>query len=289
LGNNYLDSTILPVENGNVGFSLEHLGRSLLLSRYGPESIFAMMTCYFDESGGVDLGWIFACGYAASVRQWERFEIDWKILLAKYDVPYFHMTECAHFEKHFAKWKNNQSARSCFLRDAAEIVRQNVRHSFVALVSYEIFAAADLYYKLSEIFKSPYSLAGRACVEAAHEELKTGMECVFADGCPDKEGLIRSMMAYPPYREIPSFKSPYDSKSSDQWPEGRKGVVPLQAADFLAYESRKLLFDRKKLKSEAAQFRKSMLAISKNVSLSLNLITPEVIDRICLDGGIERR
>jgi hypothetical protein len=115
------------------------------------------------------------------------------------------------------------------------------------------------------------------------------MEYIFEDGCPDKAGLIRSMTAFSPCRESPSFKPSRDVKPSDQWPNGRMGIIPLQAADFLAYESRKLLVDREKLKRGGTRFRKSLLALSKNVPLSLSLITPDVIDRVCLDGGIERR
>jgi hypothetical protein len=65
---------------------LEHLGRSLLGSRFSPETLFTMVTCYFDESGGDDVGWTFVCGWAATVAQWDRFEIDWKLFLAKNKV-----------------------------------------------------------------------------------------------------------------------------------------------------------------------------------------------------------
>ena len=199
------------------------------------------------------------------------------------------MKECAHFKGPFGKWKHNKSTRAFFLRDASQIISGCVRHSFVSLVSHEIFKEANKTYKFCEVFKTPYSLAGRACIDAAHEEISSEMECIFDDGCPDKEGLIRSMTAYRPYRASPSFKPSRDSKPSDRWPEGRTGIIPLQAADFLAYESRKLLVDREKLKYGQSKFRKSILALFKKTSLSLTLITPDVIDRLCLDWGIERR
>jgi hypothetical protein len=248
-----------------------------------------MMTCYFDESGGADLGWTYVCGYVASVDQWERFEIDWKIFLAKYDIPYFHMKECAHFKGPFSKWKNNESSRNCFLRDASLIIRAYVRHSFVSLVSHDIFAEANMIYKFCEVFKTPYSLAGRACIEAAHEEIGSEIKYVFEDGCPDKGGLIHSMTACLPCRRLPSFEPSRNFISTNQWPNGRIGVIPLQAADFLAYESRKLLIDREKLKIDPSKFRKSLLALSRNVPLTLCLITPDVIDRICVESHIERR
>jgi hypothetical protein len=247
-----------------------------------------MMTCYFDESGGDDIKWTYVCGYAASITQWERFEIDWKIFLAKYDVPYFHMKEFSHSKGPFEKWKTDEAIRSCFMREAAEIIRHTIQHSFVSLVSHEIFAEANTHYKFHEVFSSPYALAGRACIESAYEWGKE-IEYVFEDGCPDKGGLLRAMNACLPCRETPSFKPSRDFKPSDRWPDGRVGIVPLQAADFLAYESRKLLVDREKLKNGSRKFRKSLLALSKNVPLSLCLLTPDAIDKICSESHIERR
>jgi len=199
------------------------------------------------------------------------------------------MKECSQFKGPFAKWKSNQSCRSLFLRDATSIARAYVQHSFVSLISHEIFAEADRVYKFCEVFKTPFSLAGRACIEAAHDVMGREMEYIFEDGCPDKQGLIHAMTACLPCRELPSFKSSRDFQPSNQWPDGRTGIIPLQAADFLAYESRKLLVDREKLKHGRTRFRKSLLALSKNVPLSLTLLTPEVIDRICLESHIERR
>jgi hypothetical protein len=46
-----------------------------------------MLTCYFDEAGGNEYKFIIVAGYVSSVEQWLVFESDWKILLAKYQVP----------------------------------------------------------------------------------------------------------------------------------------------------------------------------------------------------------
>ncbi|MGD0548630.1 MAG: hypothetical protein ABR991_12480 [Terracidiphilus sp.] len=254
-----------------------------------------MVTCYFDEAGGDDLRRTYVCGYVASIAQWERFEIDWKILLAKYDVPYFHMKECAQFKGPFAKWKSNQSDRSYFLRDAAQIIRMNTQHGFISLLSHDIFEEADRLYHFRKVFKTAYSLAGRCCIESAYEWRKNttegalDIEFVFEDGCSDKGSLINAMSSYLPRRNVPSFRPSRDSEPSKECPEGRIGIIPLQAADFLAYENRKALVDLNLLKSGQRKFRKSILALFKGMPFSLNLLTPDVIDRICMDGGIERR
>lgn len=258
--------------------------------------MFCMMTCYFDESGDRKNKWTWVCGYAASVLQWERFEVDWKIFLAKYDVPYFHMKEYSHNKGPFSKWAPRRMAgvRASFASDAASIIRSHVQHGFVSLVSHEIFDEADRIYKFREVFSSPYAFAGRICVGLAIDWRRTNikgpldMEYVFEDGCPDKCGLIHSMMTLVPHLEAPSFKPSRDFSSSNKWPDGRIGIVQLQAADFLAYESGKILRDRIE-KGRVARVRSSMKALTKGVPISQGFMTPDEIDRLCSLAGIERR
>jgi len=255
-----------------------------------------MMTCYFDESGGDDLKWTYVCGYVASVEQWKRFEVDWKIFLAKYDVPYFHMKEYSQSKGPFSGWKAKrmEGTRARFTRDAASIIGNHVQQSFVALVSHDIFDEADRIYDFRKVFNSPYALAGRMSVGLAidwrMQSVKgpLDMEYIFEDGCPDKEGLIHSMTALVPYLEVPAFRPSRDFAPSPKWPRGRVGFVQLQAADFLAYENRKMLCDRDLIKSGYRKIRASLLALSK-VPLHLCLAEPQTIDRICTLANITRR
>ena len=70
---------------------------------------------FFDESGTHDgakslcvSGFIFDAKNAASLSD------EWKVMLAKYDLPYFHMSECAHnvgVYKHLSKNECDLSAR----------------------------------------------------------------------------------------------------------------------------------------------------------------------------------
>src|SRR5215831_19098427 len=51
-----------------------------------------------DPSGIVVVG-----GYFAPVYCWEKFEIDWRLVLAQFDVPYFHMKEFIYSVGHFSQ------------------------------------------------------------------------------------------------------------------------------------------------------------------------------------------
>src|SRR5260370_6225092 len=131
---------------------LEHIGRSVWGLRYSSESLFAMFTCYLDEAGGPDQGFMVVAGYVASVEQWEQFEADWKLFLISYKVPYFHMSRLAQFKSPYAKWENSPMFRARFLSDAAQIIQSRVKRGFSCFVRYEDFKNADDKYELQETY-----------------------------------------------------------------------------------------------------------------------------------------
>src|ERR1700744_5718071 len=167
----------------------ECFAHAVLGKRYSNNALFAMMTCYFDEAGGLELGYTFVCGFVAATAEWERFKVDWNIFLAKYDVPYFHMKEYSQSKGPFKKWAPDamKGIRSDFMRDAADIIKSTTRQMFISMISHELFAEIDMRYKFHETFSSPYALAGQLCVALANTwRRKTtsplDMEYVFEDG-----------------------------------------------------------------------------------------------------------
>lgn len=202
-----------------------------------------MLTCYLDEAGGDREGFSVVCGWVSTVALWEQFEIDWKLFLASYDVPYFHHKEFSQSKPKtpFAKWKGKEGTRKAFMRDALSIVRSRVQRWVFCYVQHRLFEMADARYMLTETLSSPYAVAGRACVaqvdlwkrqQPNSEEIKF----VFEDGGPDKGGLLAAMNVS--YRlPDPIFEPSRDIRGKRGEP--RKGVVQLQAADLLAYELRK--------------------------------------------------
>jgi len=265
-----------------------HLAHAISGLRYSPETNFAMLTCYFDEAGGEDHGFMIVCGYVASVEQWDDFEVDWKRFLLKYDVPYFHMKEFAQFEGPFAKWKGEQykSVRASFCHEAGAIIHDRVNRAFICNIMNAAFDATDKQYKLREVFNSPYAMAGRMCASAAREWGKrrldlTDMEYVFDDGGPDKGGLIRAMTELHPRFADPIFRPSRDMK------DGRKGIVQLQPADFLAYELRKWQAD---LTNEPTRPpRKSLRAALRVYNKDVAMMNAAQLRALCKEIPIAKR
>ena len=224
-----------------------------------------MFTCYFDEAGGKDHGFTVVAGYIASVEQWEHFEVDWKLFLISYKVPYFHMSRLSQFKSPFAKWKDTPNFRARFLQEAAHIIKSRVIRGFSCFVRHECFDKADSEYELRETIGSPYALAGMLCVANAIKWKRKNvppatadLEYVFEDGESDKCGLMKIMAKenlsdpiFKPSRDISHRKSGI-----------RRGVVQLQAADYLAYEIRKYVKDYIQSESEKRIPRASLAALT---------------------------
>ena len=198
-----------------------------------------MFACYMDEAGGDQAGSTVVCGWVSTVALWEQFEVDWKLLLASYKIPYLHMKEFSQSKGPFRKWKDLDGVRDRFMAEGIDIIKSRTKSWLVCFVHHKIFDLIDAKYKLVESIPSPYALAGRACVAQVdawgREESKT-IEYVFEDGGPDKAGLLKAMNI-PVRLPKPIFRPGRDIM--DRKAGLRRGTVQLQAADLLAYELRK--------------------------------------------------
>ncbi len=197
-----------------------------------------MFSAYFDASGGPDQHATVVGGYLATVEEWERFDVDWRLLLAKEDLPYFHMKEFTANRKVFSTGWDNETRRSRFLRQLSEIIAAYVRHSFSWSVVHRAFVAIDKKYDLSSRVGNPYCFCARGCAAKIRMWLDAQgyrgepIEYIFEAG--DKGRGILGFVFERDNLPMPQFKPKLP-------PPGREKELftPLQAADFLAWEHQK--------------------------------------------------
>jgi hypothetical protein len=245
-------------------------------SQYHPSELFSVVTAvggeegdmvslmseyrlYCDAGGGTDHGFIVVAGYLSTFKKWLHFQDDWNELLATFSVPYFHMKEFAQSKGPFVAWKGDEPKRASFMSRAARIIVKRVERSFGCVVRYPDFEKVNELYHLDTIAGNPYALAGRTCAARAGICLGdlTGMVYVFEDGDVGKGELMRIL-------ERDGHPAPIFRPSRDQIRNGRlnRGVIPLQAADFAAYEMRKTFKDDPREEWPLYKYRKSMRALA---------------------------
>jgi hypothetical protein len=225
-------------------------------------NLFAMFTCYFDEAISDERKFTLVAGYVASLKEWELFEIDWKIFLAKFRIPYLHMAKLSQWSKPYDTLRKNDALRARILATAGEIIQAHAKKGFCYYVDHDDFEILDREYMLHEFIPSPYALAGRLCVMEANEWRRKSsshldLEYIFEDGGPDKGGLMQAMDIRPKL-PAPIFKPSRDIV--DRKVGLRRGVVQLQAGDYLAYELRKFAVDYHT--SRKGKVRKSLIALT---------------------------
>ena len=248
-------SELLPVlyetDSGFERFLLNFQGAA-------PDKLVGMFQSFFDESGGADHGFITVCGWLASIERWRQFEQNWKEMLRRNDVPYFHLKELSQCRGPFSKWFGHHSPeRDELFKDAAQIIRRTVEKGFLCVVWYDAFRKVNERFHLKKHQRSPYAIAGRFCIARVNEYVqKQGftlrdIDYVFDQGGPDTGGLVdlvkRSNL------KIPAFVPSRDTESSF-------ATVQLQAADYLAYEVRKAVVDHRDPFTKPEEFRKSFQA-----------------------------
>lgn len=228
----------------------------------GPEEIFVLVdsyALYADAAGGKDHGFIVVAGYLSTLERWKAFGEAWKILLATYDVPYFHMKKFSQSKGPFESWRDDEPKRARFLSKAAGIIAQHVTRQVDHAVDFRLFDKVNRDYCLAESVGCPYALAAMSCAARIRAMLqRNDVTYVFDDGDEGRGDLMRLM-------ESEGFPSPIFRPSRDQIKKQRRirGVIQLQAPDFIAYELRKVFKDDPNETWPLEKYRKSLHALKQ--------------------------
>lgn len=192
-------------------------------------------SAYFDESGTPDETHVIltVAGFVSSDQKWVRFEIAWKKILKDAGLPdgtVFHMNRFARNLPPYEAFAGQSKRKAAFIESLIACTRRHVHKAFSCSVVLRDWEHLNLRYCVSESLGFPYSFCGRTC--------------------------IGTVLKWAKKNEIPEVKFFFESgaKHRDQFERIMKiddGIVPLflpkaaivqfQAADLLAWKSRKVL------------------------------------------------
>jgi hypothetical protein len=170
------------------------------------------------------------------------------------------------------------------------VFAQEVRGGFVSLVQDSLFNRVNRSYELQEKIPSCYALASRVCMEWVDEQARTDNKqgrCVFDD---PSEGKLRNALVQAaeakPKLPTPSFEASRDVPHRKRGT--RRGLVQLQAADFLAWEVRKYAIDHPLIRSGIRSPRFSLRMFGERRPETC-FFSEERLVRLCEGLGIKPR
>ena len=149
-------------------------------------------------------------GYVSTLEEWSQFEISWKLTLAKYDVPFFKMSEFIGRRKEYShpKWQV-ESYRAQLLSDLSQIIRGWTAASVACGMKKELFDEYNAIYKLDQRFNT-FAICARDCAAQVRnyirKEVKSDLPIayIFDQGDEGKGFLINEMQAS--NLPLPAFK-----------------------------------------------------------------------------------
>lgn len=192
-------------------------------TRVGPDDSFYMVqyVAYFDDSGHPnDQDVVLVAGFVSTKEQWHLFERDWRQVLDPLGIDVFHM---ADFEGS-PRWSRFQ--KDVTVERLARTVATRAQFLIAHVVPMAAYRTINEEYAFEQEIGAPYALAARTAARSLNEwkARQPGRDevlLVFEHGSKHKGDFIEVMKR--DGLPTPSFAA--------------KECLPLQAADFLAWET----------------------------------------------------
>lgn len=212
---------------------------------------------YLDDSGSPDdptNSFVTIAGYVADEYSWECFEKSWANALEEAGIPYLHMREFGNLDSPIYKHLREDKRRHMnFMLDAVAAIADNLDlcvHSTVNLVDLEAFNDRH------NLNLDPLAIALYGCIRRlrwayANEPLE-----IVLDRFDRSLSRAETALDYARTETFSDLKVDALTPIALQKEESFKTILPLQAADFVAWEVRKSFEDRKGFSYTAADKEK---------------------------------
>lgn len=240
---------------------VEHLARSILLSRFCGSCQMAMYSAYFDESGHPDRGpYLIVAGCVGDVDQWVEFEREWLEALAPLGTTIFHAVDFDQRNPPFDRLTDRDA--DDLLNRLVGIICRRINKSFSHVTPLDQYRAINNKYLFAECYGYPYPSAARVCLglvgrwASNYSVAKEDLLYFFEDGAKHKGQL--EWIAERDGLPIPVFRK-------------KTEVVPLQVGDLIAWCSHLYLTSGKHIprRYEQALDRLSEMPCEWGISQSL--------------------
>jgi len=234
--------------------------------------LMASFTAYFDESGTHAGSPVVAvAGFISTIERWRIVEKEWRTVLRMYKLDYFHMTDFENRRGPYQGWADGQ--RQTVIKRLLGIIKRYVLSGFSAAV-----VTAD-YDRLSIDEQSrlvdPYTVCAFWCIRdvggwLAELGRDDRVAHVFERGI---RGAPRISEAFGRASDVALHEYRFGTLHFAD----KRSLVPLQAADILAYEVWKHV--PKRLGANPRPTRKPILSLLSRVNMRGNYFTYDTLRR----------
>lgn len=205
--------------------------------------LFVMLTFAFDAAGDESTEYLTVAGFASSMADWDGFTDKWQSRLQRDNIEFFRAVDANSFRGPFKHWRDlperNQLRRALFA-DLMDLIKSHAYRKFGCTIHNKQFRSSNNEAR-SNFVESAYSLAARTCEKYARtwviQDWKSSPDLpvafVFEAGDPG-QARLRERLVKDAGRIPPTFRPKLDVVRLDGMIE--RGFVPLQAADWLAWE-----------------------------------------------------
>jgi hypothetical protein len=233
----------------------------------------SMFTAYFDESDSGDASVV--AGFIGEAPQLNHFNNrEWKQLLESENLGYFHMKEFAHSTNEFRDWKGDEARRRNFLARIIGILSRRARIIIGVLIDRSAYKQACYRSNgFASFYVNEYTAAGfMSLLKCANWAEKRGVtepiDFVFDNGNPKRPDFQR---AFDLCKSTPSADACHFGSLTFA---DDKMILPLQAADFIAYEICKVYTD---MKYDKRRFRESMRNLLATVPANVSIASQDML------------
>jgi hypothetical protein len=196
-----------------------------------------------DSRSKGNIVWALA-GFVGFIDQWDDFETDWRLLLDTHDIPYLHMREFNDPHGVYAKWwpaKEHYPELAALFADVAKVIGRTRIEGFGGLVRFRDLTKFNAEKNLA---LEPYPLAAYgSLIGLWNRHQREPIEVFFDHVEKVQSKLCRAKVYADSDRHYANDLDNIQMNALNKaW--GAKEILPLQAADFMAWEWRKLHEDR---------------------------------------------
>lgn len=197
-----------------------------------------MFSAYFDDSGTHPKSRVAAvAGYISNVGQWDIFNKEWAACLKKFKVDEMHRADLESLKGEFMEAKGwNPNRRKAFLQKIHPIIKNRTKVAIGSAVIRETFEEI-VPARIKQLFGGVYGWCAHECIVLARrwaDKCQRGhvppIEWVFESGTTGY-GQVDKMLS-----ELYSSRNQRLDWRIKGWSFQDKDVLPLQAADVIAYE-----------------------------------------------------